>query len=258
MNIIIIILMSLPIGLVLGLLGGGGSILTVPVLVYGLDVGDKEAIATSLLVVGATSAFGTLSHARKGNVEWRTGAVFGVTAMVGAFLGGFAADWFSGTVLLLMFAGMMLATSFFMLKGKRPASADEPKDPDAKLPLGKVIAEGLVVGAVTGLVGAGGGFLVVPALVLLGGMQIHKAVGTSLFVITLKSFSGFAGHASHVAIDYKLAAIVAASAVVGTLVGTQFASKIPAQTLRKGFAIFVLVMAAFVIYRELPALLAAG
>ena len=242
---IIVLLLSVVIGLSLGLMGGGGSILAVPVLKYVAGLEAKAAIATSLLVVGTTAGVGGWRHARQGNVAWRTGMVFAVTAMAGGYGGGLAADWFSGTVLLMLFALMMLVTSVMMLRGRGDLA---PRESD--MPVMLVVAEGLAVGALTGLVGAGGGFMVVPALVLLGGMEMHRAVGTSLIVIALKSFAAFAGYAAHVQIDLELAGGVTAAAVVGTLVGARFAAHVPAQTLRKGFAWFVLMMAAFVLSRE--------
>ena len=241
----LVLLLSVLIGLSLGLMGGGGSILAVPVLKYVAGLEAKAAIATSLLVVGTTAGVGGWRHARQGNVAWRTGTVFAVTAMVGAYGGGLAADWFSGTVLLMLFALMMLVTSVMMLRGRGDL---EPRESD--IPVMLVVVEGLAVGALTGLVGAGGGFMVVPALVLLGGMEMHKAVGTSLVVIALKSFSAFAGYAAHVQIDLKLAGAVTAAAAVGTLLGSRFATRVPAKTLRKGFAWFVLIMAAFVLSQE--------
>jgi uncharacterized membrane protein YfcA len=241
------IALSLLIGVSLGLLGGGGSILTTPILIYALDVEPKAAIATSLLVVGITSAAALVSHARAGNVEWRTGLIFGLAGMAGAAGGGWVAGFISADLLLLLFAGMMLATAVAMFRGrKQPPTEAEGK----AIQVPKVVAEGLVVGVVTGLVGAGGGFLVVPALALLGGLPMKKAVGTSLLVIALKSFAGFAGHAAHVTIDYKLAALVATSAVAGSFIGSRLADRIPAELLRKGFAIFVLVMAVFVLYQQ--------
>ena len=251
---LMVALLATLIGLSLGLLGGGGSILAVPVLAYGAGLPAKEAIATSLIVVGATSLFALIPHARRGHVEWRTGAIFSATAMVGAYLGGLAADWFSGTTLLLLFAAMMVVTALAMFRGRVELKASK----DKPLAVGLVIAEGLAVGAATGLVGAGGGFLVVPALVLLGGMEMHKAVGTSLMVIALKSFAAFAGHAAHVSIDVQLALVVTGAAVAGSMVGSMLSKRVPAQMLRKVFAGFVLVMAGYVVWREAGLMPAAG
>jgi len=239
-------LLATLVGLVLGLLGGGGSILAVPVLAYGADLPAKEAIATSLIVVGTTALFALIPHARRGHVQWRAGALFSATAMAGAYLGGLVANWFSGTTLLLLFAAMMVVTALAMFRSRDELVAKKNRP----LPVGLVVAEGLVVGAATGLVGAGGGFLVVPALVLLSGMEMHKAVGTSLMVIALKSFAAFAGHAAHVSIDLQLALVVTVAAVAGSIGGAAFAKHVPAQMLRKIFAGFVLVMAGYVVERE--------
>lgn len=235
------------VGLSLGLLGGGGSILTVPLLVYVAGMDAKEAIATSLLVVGVTSAAATVGHARAGRVQWRTGVVFGLAGMAGAYAGGRLAAFIPGTVLLLAFAVMMVATGVAMLRGRK--GVDESKA-HSTLPVGRVVLDGLVVGLVTGLVGAGGGFLVVPALALLGGLPMPVAVGTSLLVIAMKSMAGLAGYLSSVQIDWGLAAAVTAAAVAGSLVGGRLAGVVKPEHLRKGFGWFVLVMAAVIVGQE--------
>ncbi len=239
--------LSLLIGVALGLLGGGGSILTTPILVYALGVEAKEAIATSLLVVAVTSVAAVVQHARAGNVVWRTGLIFGAAGMVGAYLGGYLAAWIPANVLLGLFALMMLATSAAMFRGRTDPGPPRTVGP----PLLRIVAEGFVVGAVTGLVGAGGGFLVVPALALLGGLPMQKAVGTSLLVVALKSFAGYAGHAAHVRIDMELTALVACAAVVGSFAGSRLATHMPPEALRRGFASFVLVMGVFVLSQQL-------
>lgn len=243
-------LLSLAIGVSLGLLGGGGSILTVPILIYALHVEEKSAIATSLLVVGITSAFAAVQHARAGNVVWRVALVFAGAGMVGAFLGGGVAKYLPSTLLLVLFGLIMLATSVAMWRGKK-APAGAAASARKALPLPKVVLEGLVVGAVTGLVGAGGGFLVVPALALLGGLTMQQAIGSSLVVIALKSFAGFAGYATHVEVNYPLAFVVTLAAVVGSFAGARFAKQVSAESLRKGFSIFVLVMAVFILGKQL-------
>lgn len=236
--------LSLLIGLSLGLLGGGGSILTTPILIYALGVEIKAAIATSLLVVGITSVSGVVQHAAAGNVEWRIGLIFGAAGMAGAFAGGLVTTWIPADALMVMFGAMMLATSLAMFRGRKEVAAAPPQ------PLWKVVSQGFAVGAVAGLVGAGGGFLIVPALALLGGLPIKKAVGTSLLVIAMNSFAGFAGHVAHVSIDLRLAALVSTAAVVGSLAGSRLAGLMRPETLRRGFAVFVLVMAVFVLYQQ--------
>ncbi len=244
--LVLSLILAALIGISLGLLGGGGSILTVPILTYAIGVPTKQAIAMSLIVVGVTSAVATLQHARHQNVRWGTGLFFGVSSMIGAFGGGRIAYLIPGPVLLGAFGVMMLVTAIFMLRDKK--KTEETGKPHA---LWLVPVEGMIVGAVTGLIGAGGGFLVVPALTLLGGVPMKQAVGTSLFVIALKSFAGAAGHLGHVEIDWVLTAGFSVFAVVGTFFGTRLVHLLPQETLRKSFAFFVLVMGFFVIGAEL-------
>lgn len=237
------------IGLSLGLLGGGGSILAVPLLVYVADLPAKEAIATSLLVVGVTSAVGVLPHARAGRIRWRTGLLFGVAGMVGAYAGGRLAVFVPAAVLLTGFAVMMLATAAAMIRGRR-ANGGEPAPPE--LPVLRVLVDGVVVGLVTGLVGAGGGFLVVPVLALLGGLPMPVAVGTSLVVIAMKSFAGLAGYLSNTSIDWSLAAMVTAAAVAGSLAGARLAGRVPEVVLRRTFGWFVVVVGVFMVVQQVP------
>ncbi|WP_432843808.1 sulfite exporter TauE/SafE family protein [Dactylosporangium sp. CA-092794] len=232
------------------MLGGGGSILAVPLLVYVTGLPTKEAIATSLLVVGATSAVAVVPHLRSGRVRWRTGLVFGLAGMAGAYTGGRIAGYIPAGVLLTAFALMMLATAAAMIRGRR-ATAGWPAPHE--LPVLRVVADGVAVGLVTGLVGAGGGFLVVPALALLGGLPMPVAVGTSLVIIAMKSFAGFAGYLSSVRVDWGVAVVVTIAAIAGSLIGARLAGRIPADTLRKAFGWFVVAMGLFVLGQQLPA-----
>lgn len=241
--------LSILIGLSLGLLGGGGSILTVPVIHYVMGMETHEAIAASLAVVGTTSIAALIPHARAGRVQWKTGALFGVAAMLGAFLAGQVARYIPSAILMAGFGIMMFVTAVAMLRKKAP------KDPGVRKPranLGLILVEGLVVGAVTGLVGAGGGFLVVPALVLLGGLAITEAIGTSLLVIAMKSFAAFAGSAGSVHLDWKIIASVAVMAVLGSILGGWLAGKVSATRLQGLFGWFIVVMAVFVLVQEIP------
>lgn len=249
-TLIVTLTLSVLIGVSLGLLGGGGSILTVPILTYVAGLPAKEAIAASLFVVGTTSIVSVISHARKGRVKWRTGLVFGAASMAGAFGGGLLGGHIPGTLLMIAFALMMVATAAAMIRGRKKTSAGgvEVK----RLPVVKVVLEGLVVGLVTGLVGAGGGFLVVPALVLLGGLSMPAAVGTSLVVISMKSFAGLGGYLTSVQLDWGLVAGVTAAAIVGSLIGAKLTGIIPENALREGFGFFVLAMGVFVLVQELP------
>ncbi|MFI8370318.1 sulfite exporter TauE/SafE family protein [Streptomyces sp. NPDC085466] len=245
----LIVAASLLVGVSLGVLGGGGSILTVPVLVHLAGQDPKEAIATSLFVVGVTSLAALVPHARAGRVRWRTGLLFGAFSMAGAYAGGRAAAYVPGTALLVAFAMMMLATAVAMLR--RPRRGRTPRPRPGGAPLRRVAVQGLAVGAVTGLVGAGGGFLVVPALALLGGLPMSGAVATSLLVLAMNSFAGLAGHLSGTAVDRGLALTVTGAAVAGSLAGARLSGRVPRDALRKAFGWFVVVMGVLVLARQL-------
>jgi uncharacterized protein len=234
------------IGIALGLLGGGGSILTVPLLVYIVGMDTKQAIASGLFVVGVTSLVGMASHARAGRVRWRTGLVFGAAGMVGAFIGARIGAHLPGALLLIAFSLMMVATAIAMIRGRRSdLTADR-----APLPLFRTITDGALVGLVTGTVGAGGGFLVVPALALLGGLPMPIAIGTSLLVIAMNTLSGFLGYATTISIDWTITLLVTAGAVAGALVGSRLAGRVSPEVLRRGFGWFVLAMAAVMLAEE--------
>ncbi|WP_099024188.1 sulfite exporter TauE/SafE family protein [Mycolicibacterium palauense] len=235
------------VGVSLGLLGGGGSILMVPLLtaVAGLDA--KPAIATSLLVVGVTSAIAAVTHARAGRVKWRIAAVFGAAAMAGAFGGGILARFVPGAVLLIAFAVIMLAAGVAMLRGRRQGGEATHHD---RLPVVRLVLLGLAVGLISGLVGAGGGFLLVPALTLLADLPMPVAVGTSLVVIAMQSLAGFLGHLASDHVEWGLAAGVTAAAVLGSVVGGWLAARVDATLLRSLFGWFVLLMAGVVLAQQ--------
>jgi uncharacterized protein len=244
-------LLAILVGVALGLLGGGGSILTVPILVYAVGLPAHEAIATSLFVVGATSVAALGPHARAGRVRYATGALFGAASMAGAFAAGRVSRYTPAGVLLGAFGLMMAITAVAMMR-KPKVDADGINRQKPRQPLWKIVIEGLLVGAVTGLVGAGGGFLVVPALVILGGLPMREAVGTSLLVIAMKSFAAFAGYVTAVHVDWTIALVVTGAAIAGSFGGTALAGRVPQQSLRKGFAWFVVVTAVFILVQELP------
>ena len=235
------------IGLSLGLLGGGGSILTVPVQVYVLGFAAKPAIAMSLPVVGVTSLVSAALRWRLGNVRVRTALTFGLLAMAGAFSGAKLAVLMSGTAQLALLAVVMLAAAGSMLRGGAvPAAATAAPTPRLAL----IVPVALGVGVLTGLVGIGGGFLVVPALVLLAGVPMREAVGTSLLVIAMNSVSGFAGYLGTVTLDWSFLAGFTTVAVIGALAGTALVTRVPQATLKRAFALFLLVMGGFVLYQN--------
>ncbi|MDX2055626.1 MAG: TSUP family transporter [Polyangiaceae bacterium] len=241
------------VGLAVGMLGGGGSILTVPILVYVAQVEPKSAIATSLFVVLVTSVVAAIPHALAGHVKWRTAWVFGGTGLVGAYFGGRLSFFLPASILLLAFGGLMLVTAIAMIRGR--ASSDMKGDIFVRQSGTRLLrfgAEGLAVGLVTGIVGAGGGFVVVPALAMLGGLPMATAVGTSLVVIAMNSFAGFVGHAADVSIPWSVAIAVSVPAVIASAFGARLAQRISDAWLRPIFGWVVLLMAVFMIGRQLP------
>jgi len=250
---------ALLIGLTLGLLGSGGSILTVPVLVYLLHQPEKLAIAGSLAIVGGIALFALLPYARERRVEWRSVAWFGVPGMTGTWLGADLSHAVPGAVLLAVFALVMLAAAWSMWRGGFAPSAAAPPAPRAAW---KVVGDGFAVGLLTGFVGVGGGFLIVPALVLLGGLPMSRAVGTSLAIIVLNALSGLLGHrlqlaGQGLALDWSVIGAFIAVGGIGSLLGHRVASRLPQAALKRGFALFLVAMAVFILWRTLPGVLAA-
>ena len=233
------------IGLSLGLLGGGGSILTVPIFVYVLGYDAKPAIAMTLLVVAATSVVGAAGHWREGRVHTRMALTFGLVAMAGAYAGARLAALLSGAVQLAALGVVMLVAALAMFRGR-------PADPagTGPRPFPLVLLAGLGVGLLTGVVGIGGGFLIVPALVLLARLPMKDAVGTSLVVIAMNAAAGFAGYVGRVAIPWGFVALFTAVAVGGILAGTRLVRYVSQQQLRRGFAVFLLAMGALVLYQN--------
>lgn len=242
------LILSLAIGISLGLLGGGGSILTVPVLHYVLGVAAHDAVSGSLLVVGATSLVALVPHARAGNVHWRIGVAFGATSMSAAFAGGRLNAHIPGLVLIVAFAVVMIAAGLAMLRrAHRPLTACAAQD----IRLSRVLAIGLGVGLLTGTLGAGGGFLIVPALALVGGLAIRQAVATSLLVISLNSFAGFAATSEHASLDWTLAAAVTSVAIAGSFLGARLGKQLSAQRLQRVFGWFVIAAGVLIALKEL-------
>ncbi len=256
----LLIALSTLIGILLGLLGGGGSILTVPVLVYIADLPAKSAIVTSLIVVCITSSIAVINHAKNKRVCWKTGTTFGLAGMMGAFIGGRISAYIPDPILLVLFAIVMVSSATAMLKKQpsRPESLSQLKTLCPRnLPVAAILFDGLLVGLVTGLVGVGGGFLLVPALTLLAGLPIQGAIGTSLFIIVLQSSAALAGHANHMHINIELTLIISCFAIIGSFAGSSLSGKIKAQSLKKGFGVFVLFLGCFLLYQELtPTLIA--
>lgn len=253
---------ALLIGLILGLIGGGGSILTVPVLAYLFGVTPVMATAYSLFIVGTSSLVGALGFMRRSLVDFRTAINFAVPALIAVYLTRrwvlpaipeVIFDWSGvvltkGVALMLFFAGIMIMSAVSLIRHKQ---AEAVKPGRLHYRYFYVILEGLVVGAVTGLVGAGGGFLIVPALVLIGGLTMKKAVATSLLIIAIKSLVGFMGDIVNLRIDWPFLLIFTGVSMFGILIGTWLNQYIDGARLKKGFGWFVLVMGIFILGKEL-------
>lgn len=248
------------IGVILGILGGGGSILSIPILVYLLHIDVVMASAYSLFIVGTTSLVGAIPKYKKHLVNLRTGFFFGLPSIVTIFITRkwivpaipeivYQTESFTLTkrVLILgIFAVLMILASISMIRGSK-----EITNENHRFRVVLVIIEGIIIGFLTGLVGAGGGFLIIPALVLLTGLPFKTAVGTSLFIIAINSLIGFLGDVLNYSMDWKLLLSVTALSVIGILIGDRVSKKIPALTLRKSFGWFVLIMGCWILFREL-------
>lgn len=247
------------IGLSLGLLGGGGSILTIPVFVYVLGFDPKEAIAMSFPVVGVTSLVGAIGHWRAGNVEVRSAVLFGLVAMVGAYAGARLAVLVSGAVQLTLLAVVMFAAAAAMLR-TRPASSEGAAAgrENKGRRIVTVALAGVSVGMLTGFLGIGGGFLIVPALVILARTPMKHAVGTSLLVIAMSSTSGFLGYLGQVTVPWGFIALFTAVAIAGILTGTYLVRFISQRVLRRAFGAFLIVMGCFILYQNRGVLLSRG
>jgi uncharacterized protein len=258
---ILALVFAAAIGLALGTLGGGGSVLTVPVLVYLLGYDPKVAVPTSLGVVGAASAMGAIRHWRSGRVDLRVAVAFGLVTMAGAYAGARLATHVAGEVQLAILAVVTVVAALLMLRPPRSTSpvraGSEPEplitEKDHRVATRQVLhlaPVGAGVGLLTGMVGVGGGFLIVPALVLWGGVAMPTAIGTSLLVIAMNCAIGVAGYAGREAIPWAETAVFTAVAVAGAAVGAAVVGAVPPHRLRQTFAVFLLGVGAFVMYRS--------
>ncbi len=254
---------AIVIGISLGLIGGGGSILTVPVLVYLFGVDPVLATAYSLFIVGLTSLVGSYGYYQKGLISLKTALVFGIPSIMGVYATRkwvvpaipetlFQVEDFTLTkpmLLMVIFAVLMVFASFSMIRGKKSTIATGETVQKFNYPL--ILLEGLLVGFLTGLVGAGGGFLIIPALVVLSKLDMKMAVGTSLLIIAAKSLMGFLGDLSNYSMDWTLLGIISLLAITGIFLGTWLSTKIPSDKLKKGFGFFVLLMGLYILFKEL-------
>lgn len=252
-------------GLSLGLFGGGGSILSVPILVYLFGLDAISATGLSLFIVGTTSTAGLYNYHRQGNIEWRTAFIFSGASLLSVFA---TRRWLvpalpdplfqmgaitvaKDTAILGLFAVVMILAAWSMLRKRKPASKGRPKENMA----GPLVLIGLAVGLLTGVLGAGGGFVIVPALVVIAGVDMKKAVGTSLLIITANAFIGFLGDRQVHLIDHAgLLLVFIALAIGGILIGGLLAKRIDGNRLRPAFGWFILAMGVYIIAREVSAM----
>ncbi|GAA3571197.1 sulfite exporter TauE/SafE family protein [Snuella lapsa] len=251
---------ALVVGLVLGLIGGGGSILTVPLLVYLLNYNPITATAYSLFVVGFTSLVGTFQKHKKGLVDFKTGLAFSFPSFMAVYLSrrylvpnipdvllqleGF--ELTKEMVIMVFFAIIMLLASYSMIKNKKNTEKTEKKQHYSK-----TFVQGLTIGTITGIIGAGGGFLYVPALVLWANIPMKKAVGTSLIIVSINSLIGFTGDIQTLQIEWGFLLLFTLMSIVGIIIGVSLSKFISSKKLKKGFGFFTLIMAIYIIYKEL-------
>lgn len=244
--------LSMIIGLLLGLLGGGGSILTVPMLVYLLHIEPKTAIATSFVVVGVSSLLALIPHARRSSVCWKSGVFFGLAGMAGAFVGGRLAAFFSADLLMTLFGLISVSTGLLMLRrpkarGNTQTAYQAIKICPLRVPYLRVLFDGFFVGILTGMVGVGGGFLIVPALNLLVGLPMQGAVGTSLLIIVMNALAGLGGYSQHAELDLSLTLQVASGALIGSAIGAIVSGYVKPSRLRQWFAAMVVGIGFYVL-----------
>jgi uncharacterized membrane protein YfcA len=254
-QIILSLIFGALIGFSLGLLGGGGSILTVPILVYVIGQDVHAATGTSLAIVGGSALVGALAHSRKGDVRIKSGLAFGLMSMIGALPGVWLNRLVAGKTILLLFAFIMIVVAMEMLRKKvaqrQIQTAGVSSEAYTRKDWLRLLALGLAVGLLTGFFGVGGGFLIVPALVLVGNLSTHQAVGTSLLVIAMASVSGFLGHLSFGNVNITIVGLFVLGGLGGVLSGTALAGRVPEQKLAKAFGWFTILVALYLFYENL-------
>lgn len=242
MHAIIAILLGTLIGVSLGAIGGGGSILTVPILVYIIGQDAHAATATSLAVVGTTALAGAIPHWRAGRVSLATALPFGAAGIAGAFVGAWANHLLPSWLILGLFGLLMLAVAILMFTGKKVQASTPATEAASWGRWVRIVGAGLLVGVMTGFFGVGGGFLIVPALVLVLGLSMRTAVGTSLVVIAINSASGLVAHLRYGSLDVVTSGLFIVGGALGALAGARLSGRLDEQKLQRGFAVFIAVV----------------
>lgn len=259
--LILVILAGAVTGIVLGLFGSGGSIIAMPALLYLLHIEPKSAIAMSLGIVAVTATISGWDNWRRGNVDVKVAAMFGLFGVIGTYAGARLGVYTPVTVQLTLFALVMYAAAWKMLQKKPQAQAAQlavagesnvvvTETEIIQAHMGHIAMHGVGVGVLTGLVGVGGGFLIVPALVLLSGIPMKIAIGTSLVVVAAKSYSGFAGYIGAVPVDWAMMGSFTLLTVAGSFVGTRIAHRFSHERLKKSFAIFLIIVATYILLKS--------
>lgn len=250
-----ILIGALIIGLTLGLLGSGGSAITVPVLVYLVGHAAKQSIAESMAIVGLISVAAAIPYARSKQIDWRSVWYFGIPGMLGTFVGAWLGGISASAIQLVVFGGVLISAAYVMLRRPKDENRDDETLAGYRSPIWKIAIEGTVVGIITGFVGVGGGFLIVPALVVFGRLPMRLAIGTSLVIIALKSAIGFAKYqqylvAHDMSVDAQTVLIFVLIGVVGSLIGKSINARLNQRVLKQAFAVFLILIGGFVIIRE--------
>jgi uncharacterized protein len=248
--ILLELILGFGIGLSLGLLGGGGSLLTVPTLVYLIGQTPQAAVTTSLAIVGANSMIGAMFHGSHGRLNWKVALVFGSAGMLVSYLSASISRHISPELLLVAFAILMIGIGTLLLVRR----AKEEQTEYVPRPMWLTFVSGSVVGLLTGILGVGGGFLVVPALVMLVGLPVQMAIGTSLIIIAMNSVAGFLGHIGSDSIDWMVTLVFTAAGLAGTFSGMKLSRRLSSSKLQKAFAVFVIGLAIFLLIDNLSKL----
>ena len=243
------------IGLTLGMLGSGGSAITIPVLIYLVGHGAKESITESMAIVGIISVAAAIPYSQSKQIDWTSVWYFGIPGMLGAFIGAWLGGMAIAAVQLVVFALVLFAAAYAMLRGARGGGPAAESAELNRSPIWLIAVEGTIVGIVTGFVGVGGGFLIVPALVILGKLPMRLAIGTSLVIIAMQACVGFAKYSHYLSthnlsVDIQTIATFAVIGIVGSVIGRSINARLNQRVLRQVFAVFLIVLGGFVIYRE--------